>query len=460
VAGGITTIDDLNYIWDLNPKLIPQLGSAIWKNHITMGELYSSMAKWDSSGLISCIIQNKNGLVLGLVYMDKQALLKTCETKLLHRFSRTHTKVMCKGETSGNSQSIIKMSFDCDGNALLVVVDENHTFCHTSNQSCFSNQTVIKANIGVINSHISGCNETNSKYVAKLKKYPGFNLLKINEEFWEILSNPTVHECSDFLIHFIIYLNSMGISWDAICNELNARRWNPKLIQTRQEKKNLETEQKKLFIGITGTKYFDKTDSFIENELGIRMHKQEGRSLKIRYDIIDQEKYSKYFKDHKVYFVNMKPKDMPYMVSSGTIDGAITYSSVILNQPAIFNPVCEIIDPDIELSLIKRKSDVIEHENWSSKTKCYIACEHMVHVYKYLTEELCISDKVFSTVHMLGSSESFLINESKTHYMLADAIVESGSTLKANGLEIWKTIVPKGGLKIGLYLNKMILDKI
>ena len=461
VAGGITTIDDLNYIWECNPKLIPQLGSAIWKNLITMGELYSSMAKWDSLGLISCVIQNKNGLVLGLVYMDKEALNKTCETKLLHRFSRSHNKVMCKGETSGNSQSIIKMSFDCDGDALLVVVEDLYPFCHTSNQSCFSNQTVIKANMGMINSHIAGCNETNSKYVWRLKKYPGFNLLKINEEFWEILSNPNIHECSDFLIHFIIYLNSMGISWDSICNELNARRWNPKLIQTKMEKKNLiGGEEKKLFIGITGTKYLDKTDSFIETELGIRILKQDGRNLKIRYEIIDQTKYTKYFKDYTVYFVNMKPKDMPYMVSSGTIDGAITYSSVILNQPDIFHPMCETIDPDIELSLIKRKSDLIEPENWTSKSKCYIACEHMVHVYKYLTEELGISDNVFSTVHMLGSSESFLVNESKTHYMLADAIVETGSTLKANSLEIWKTIVPKGGLKIGLYLNKMILDKI
>lgn len=182
------------------------------------------MAKWDSSGLISCIIQNKNGLVLCLVYMDKQALLKTCETKLLHIFSRAHNKVMCKGETSRNSQTIVWMSFDCDGDALLVVVEDSHPFCHTSNQSCFSNQTVIKANMGVINEHIAGCDETNSKYVGRLKKYPGFNLLKINEEFWEILSNLTVYECSDFIIHFIIYLNSMGISWDSICNELNARR--------------------------------------------------------------------------------------------------------------------------------------------------------------------------------------------------------------------------------------------
>ncbi len=455
IAGGITTIDDLEFIWSF-PKLIPQLGSAIWKNDISLGDLYCAMAKWDQNNLVTCVLQNKNGLVLGVVYMDREALSLTCKTKLLYRYSRQYKKVMCKGETSGNFQHVIKISFDCDNDSVLVIVDDSNPFCHTSSQSCFSNQTVIKANLNIINEHIANCNESNSKYVAKLKKYPGFNLLKINEEFWEILSNPNVHECSDFLIHFIIYLNSIGIKWDDICNELNARRWNPKLISVRQEKKNLVYEEKKLFLGITGTKYLDKTDSFILNELGIQMIKPEGRSLEIRYNIVDNIKYQKYFGESKVYFVNMKPKDMPYMVSSGTIDGAITYSSVILNQPDVFKPVCEIVDPDIELSLIKRKSDTIDINNWTEKSKCYIACEHMIHVYKYLTEELGISDKVFSTVHMLGSSESFLVNKSKTHYMLADAIVESGSTLKANNLEVWKIILEKGQVKIGLYLNKMI----
>jgi len=420
-----------------------------------MGELYCAMAKWDENNLLNCVIQNKNGLVLGVVYMDSIALDNTCKTKLLHRYSRQHKKVMCKGDTSGNYQKVIKLSFDCDNDSILVVVDDSNPFCHTQNNSCFSNQTVIKANMTVINEHISNCNESNSKYVAKLKKYPGFNLLKINEEFWEILSNPNIHECSDFLIHFIIYLNSKGIKWDDICNELNARRWNPKLISLRQEKKNLEIEQKKIFLGITGTKYKDKTDLFLENELGIRMTKCEGRNLEIRYNIIDDSKYNKYFGDSKVYFVNMKPKDMPQMVSSGTIDGVITYSTVIENQPDIFNPVCEVVDPDIELALIKRKSDNVNFNEWNQKNKCYIACEHMVQVYKYLTNELGIDDKVFSTVHMLGSSESFLVNKSKTHYTLADAI-ESGSTLKANQLDIWKTIIPKGQIKIGLYINKMI----
>ena len=479
IAGGITTIEDLKFIWSY-PKFIPQLGSAIWKNLITMGELYCAMAKWDENNLINCVIQNKNGIVLGVIYMDKEALELTCQNKLLYRYSRQFKKIMCKGDISGNYQKVIKMSFDCDNDSLLVVVEDSKPFCHTSNQSCFSNQTVIKANMNIINEHIANCNETNSKYVSKLKKYPGFNLLKINEEFWEILSNPNIHECSDFLIHFIIYLNSIGISWDGILNELNARRWNPKLLKSRQEKNNLGTlnvkdnqniitttttttittttvpDEKCLFIGITGTKYQNKTNTFMETELGIKLAQLTGRNLEIKYDIVDQFKYAKYFKDYKVYFVNMRPKDMPYMVSSGTIDGTITYNSVIENQPDIFNPLIEITDPDIELALIRKKSDQeLDTNLWTLTSKCYIACEHQVHVYNYLTKQLGLNDNVFSTVHILGSSESFLVNKSKINYTLADAIVESGSTLKENNLEIWKTIVPKGELKIGLYINKM-----
>jgi phosphoribosylformimino-5-aminoimidazole carboxamide ribonucleotide (ProFAR) isomerase/phosphoribosyl-ATP pyrophosphohydrolase len=453
IAGGITTIDELKFIWSF-PKFIPQLGSAIWKNDIELGDLYSSMAKWDENDLMSCIIQNKNGLVLGLVHMNRQALQMTCKTKLLYIYSKEHNEVTCDSYAK-NNQRVMQMSFNCNNESLLIVVNDENPFCHTNNKSCYSNQTVIKANMNIINEHIANCDESTSKYVSKLKKFPGFNLLKINEEFWEMLSNPNVHECSDFLIHFIIYLNSIGINWDDICNELNARRWNPKIVTMRQEKKNLETDKNNLFLGITGTKYQDKTYMFLLNELGIQMSKLEGRSLEIKYDIIDEDKYNKYFKNKKLYFVNMKPKDMPYMVSSATIDGAITYSSVIVNQPDIFDPICEVIDNEIELALIKRKSDNIDASMWSEHSKCYIACEHVVNVYKYLTKDLGINESVFSTVHMLGSSESFLVNKSKTHYNLADAIVESGSTLEANNLEIWKTIIPKGEVKIGLYLSKM-----
>ena len=87
---------------------------------------------------------------------------------------------MCKGEKSGNYQHVIKMSFDCDNDSLLIVVNDENPFCHTNNKSCYSNQTVIKANMSVINDHIANCDEKTSKYVSKLKKCPGFNLLKIN----------------------------------------------------------------------------------------------------------------------------------------------------------------------------------------------------------------------------------------------------------------------------------------
>jgi phosphoribosyl-AMP cyclohydrolase/phosphoribosyl-ATP pyrophosphohydrolase/imidazole glycerol phosphate synthase subunit HisF len=454
IAGGISTIDDVNYLWSF-PKLIPQLGSAIWKNMMSMGELYCAMAKWDRYGLLSCVIQNINGVVLGVVYMNDTALQKTCDSKLLYRYSRQFEKVMCKGDTSGNYQKVIKMSFDCDNDSLLVIVEDMNSFCHAGNTSCFSNQTVIKANMSNINSHIVSRNEHNSYYVHKLKKYPELSLLKIMEEFWEVLSNTNVNECSDFLIHFVIYLNSMNINWNDICNELNSRKWDPKLIKTRQEKKNLVMDVKKIYIGITVSKYINKTYNFLELSLGIKVKNIKGRQLKVEYDIIDMMKYNKYFQNKIVCFVNMKPKDMPSMISSGSIDGTVTYSSVIMNQPNIFNTVCEAVDNDIEMSLIKRKDDIIDQTKWTPTSKCYIICEHVVDVYNYMTQKLGVTDDSFSIVRVSGSSESFMVNESKTHFTFADAIIETGSTIKENNLEVWKLVIPKGEIKIGLYISKM-----
>ena len=76
IAGGVSSIDDLEFLWSFK-NVIPQLGSAIWKNKISIGSLYSAMANFDSNGLIPAIIQDKYGLVKGLIYMDKISLEKS-----------------------------------------------------------------------------------------------------------------------------------------------------------------------------------------------------------------------------------------------------------------------------------------------------------------------------------------------------------------------------------------------
>lgn len=69
IAGGISSIDDLEFVWGFR-KCIPQLGSAIWKRKILIGEIYSKMVRFNENNLIPSVIQNKYGKNLGLIYLN------------------------------------------------------------------------------------------------------------------------------------------------------------------------------------------------------------------------------------------------------------------------------------------------------------------------------------------------------------------------------------------------------
>jgi len=64
IAGGISTLDDLEFIWGF-PKTIPQLGSAIWKNKITIVQIYDKLINFDQNGLCPAIITDSTGTLLG-----------------------------------------------------------------------------------------------------------------------------------------------------------------------------------------------------------------------------------------------------------------------------------------------------------------------------------------------------------------------------------------------------------
>ena len=453
IAGGITSLDDLEFLWSLD-RVVPQVGSALWTGRFTAGQVYSAMATFDPhTRTVVAVLQHTDGTVLGVVHMDQVALERTCDTRLLHKFSRKERRVVCKGDTSGNYQRVVKVSLDCDNDAVLVTVEGAAPFCHTLNASCFSNQSPVKAGVGVLNNHIHAQNSARS-YVAQMKANPGLALAKMMEELWEIASaskDAQVDECADLLVHFLMYVNGKGISLNDILNELNARRWNPRLVVTRQEK-CLTVAGDRIVIGMASEKYTKWTRQFLENHLGIRLHdRKNDRALEIAYDVCDQAKHDLAFKGVRVSFVGMRPKDMPYMVTSGAIDGAITFSTIIDNQPKVFKAVTEHVVGNIELALIKRKADTIDVSAWTPLCKAIIATEHMVDVNRYLTVDLGIPSSAFSLTHVLGSSESFLVNETKRPYTLCDAIVESGATLDANELEVWRVVRGREDIKIGLY---------
>lgn len=91
-----------------------------------------------SKGLVPAIIQdNENGQVLMLAYVNKEALKRTIETGTTWFWSRSRQEYWNKGATSGHIQQVKEISADCDGDALLIKVQQTGAACHTGNRSCF-----------------------------------------------------------------------------------------------------------------------------------------------------------------------------------------------------------------------------------------------------------------------------------------------------------------------------------
>lgn len=93
--------------------------------------------KFDN-GLIPAIIQEeKSGRVLMMAWMNQESLKKTLETGKTHFWSRSRQKFWMKGESSGHTQTVKDVSFDCDGDTLLIQVEQTGAACHEGYQSCF-----------------------------------------------------------------------------------------------------------------------------------------------------------------------------------------------------------------------------------------------------------------------------------------------------------------------------------
>ena len=104
--------------------------------------------KFNSHGLVPAIAQDaRTGKVLMQAYMNKEAYDLTLETGYAHYYSRSRQKLWKKGETSGNVQKIVSVSLDCDGDSVLLQVEQTGVACHTGEYSCFFNTVQEKERI-------------------------------------------------------------------------------------------------------------------------------------------------------------------------------------------------------------------------------------------------------------------------------------------------------------------------
>ncbi len=197
------------------------------------------MVKFDREGLIPAIIQEaSSGKVLMLGYMNEESLKKTVETGTTWFWSRERQKLWNKGETSGNIQKVKEIKLDCDGDALLVLVEQTGVACHTGNLSCFFQNFYTKEPAETFNLETlydiilsRKLNPVDGSYTCKLFKEGVERILKkVGEESVEVIlagikgdRDEVIYEVSDLFYHTLVLLASLDISLQEIYSELNRR---------------------------------------------------------------------------------------------------------------------------------------------------------------------------------------------------------------------------------------------
>lgn len=197
--------------------------------------------KFDALGLVPAIIQDfETGEVLMLAYMNKESLNKTLETKETWFWSRSRKELWNKGATSGNTQRVKSLSYDCDGDTLLIKVNQRGNACHTGERSCFFNEVYNDGEetsggdflfklYDVIKDRKENPKEgsyTNYLFDKGIDKI----LKKLGEEAAETIiaaKNPDegelIYEASDLVYHLLVLLNEKNIPLDRIIEELKGR---------------------------------------------------------------------------------------------------------------------------------------------------------------------------------------------------------------------------------------------
>lgn len=95
--------------------------------------------RYDADGLVPVVVQQwDSGEVLMVAWMDAEALRRTQETGRATYWSRSRGEYWVKGETSGNPQAVREIRVDCDGDTLLLLVDQTGVACHTGARTCFT----------------------------------------------------------------------------------------------------------------------------------------------------------------------------------------------------------------------------------------------------------------------------------------------------------------------------------
>lgn len=191
---------------------------------------------FDDRGLVPVVVQDdRSGDVLMLAYANAQALDLTAETGQAHFWSRSRGKLWKKGERSGHTLSVRSIHSDCDGDAILYVVDPEPPTCHKGTRTCFGDAPVTSAGVvGEVERVVSDRKRrpVDGSYTSRLLGDSGdLALKKLGEEATEVIlaakgesDERLAEEAADLLYHLTVVLQRRGVDLRAPYDVLRKRR--------------------------------------------------------------------------------------------------------------------------------------------------------------------------------------------------------------------------------------------
>jgi phosphoribosyl-ATP pyrophosphohydrolase/phosphoribosyl-AMP cyclohydrolase len=202
------------------------------------GRMDDSQIEYDDRGLVPCIVQDwRTGEVLTLAYMNAESLALTRETGEVHFYSRSRQELWHKGATSGNTLAVKAIRYDCDGDALLALVEPAGPACHTGERSCFHRGQLDPAapheTLPILERTIAQRASAlpDGSYTAALLADPPLIGAKVQEEAEEVAraareeSDQRVsEEAADVIYHLAVLLRGRGLSLADAERVLDGRR--------------------------------------------------------------------------------------------------------------------------------------------------------------------------------------------------------------------------------------------
>lgn len=222
-AGGITRAEEIADLERMGADA--QVGVALYSGRLGLGDAFAATLENGVGGLWPTVVCDENGRALGLVWSNRESVAAAIDRRRGIYWSRSRRELWVKGDTSGNTQELLRAELDCDRDALRFTVRQKNGFCHTSRRECWPDAFSLGHLERTLRSRRNG--GAGESGTAKLLADPELLAAKLREEADELAAargdEDVTSELADLVYFALVAATRSGVSLAAVERELALR---------------------------------------------------------------------------------------------------------------------------------------------------------------------------------------------------------------------------------------------